>query len=72
MVNAKFSMLLEDHLAHNLIVAEGLLPNPQPCFNELSLKQLYCSKVAFTLVCDFDASVFKVFVKISFNYCLLL
>ena len=70
-------MLLEDHLAHNLIVAEGLLPNPQPspCFNELSLKQLcldYCSKVAFTLVCDFDASVFKVFVKTSFNYCLLL
>jgi len=25
-------MLLEDHLVHNLIATEGLLPNPQPCF----------------------------------------
>ena len=67
------SMLLEDLLC---MIGEQLkvfYPTHNLGFNELFPKWFcpnYCSKVALTLVCDFDASVFNKFsCRFSLNYC---
>jgi len=38
LMNAEFSMLLKDHLVHNLKATEGLLPNPQLVFDVMFLE----------------------------------